>query len=79
MKSLIICTSKSHGNIRQVADRMAETLDAEVVAPEAVDPETLSRYDLIGFGSGIYYMSVDPRLLNLIRHIPTVNHVRACT
>lgn len=79
MKSLIICTSKSHGNTRLVADRMAEVLDAEVIAPEAVDPATLGQYDLIGFGSGIYYMSVDPRLLKLIRHIPTVDHVRAFT
>jgi flavodoxin len=34
MKSLIICVSKSHGNTRRVADRMAEVLDAEVVNPE---------------------------------------------
>lgn len=79
MKSLIICTSKSHGNTRLVADRMAEVLDAEVVAPEAVDPAMLGDYDLIGFGSGIYYMSVDPRLRNLIRHLPTVDHTRAFT
>jgi flavodoxin len=30
MKSLIICVSKSHGNTRRVADRMAEVFDAEV-------------------------------------------------
>ena len=79
MKSLIICTSKSHGNTRLVADRMAEVLDAELVAPESVDPATLRQYDLIGFGSGIYYMSVDARLQNLIRHLPTVDHIRAFT
>lgn len=79
MKSLIICTSKSHGNTRLVADRMAEVLEAEVVAPEAVDPAALRQYDLIGFGSGIYYMSVDARLRNLIRHLPTVEQIRAFT
>ena len=42
MKSLIICISTSHGNTRRVADRIAEVLHADVVEPEAVDPEMLS-------------------------------------
>ncbi len=79
MKSLIVCVSKSHGNTRRVADRMAEVLDAEVVEPESVDPETLREYDLVGFGSGIYYMTVDARLRNLIRRLPAVDHIRAFT
>jgi flavodoxin len=79
MKSLIICSSKSHGNTRRVANRMAEVLDAEVVTPESVDPATLPEYDLVGFGSGIYYMTVDARLRNLLRHLPIVDHVRAFT
>ncbi len=79
MKSLIVCVSKSHGNTRCVANRMAEVLDAEVVEPESVDVETLGEYDLVGFGSGIYYMSVDPRLRDLIRRLPDVDDVRAFT
>jgi len=79
MKSLIVCVSKSHGNTRRVADRMAEVLDAEVVEPESVDPEMLGKYDLVGFGSGIYYMTVDARLRDLIRHLPAVDNVRAFT
>ncbi len=82
MKALIVCVSKSHGNARRVAERMAEVLDADVVEPESVDPETLSQYDLVGFGSGIYYMAVDDRLRKLIRRLPslpTVANVRAFT
>ncbi|BBY38530.1 flavodoxin [Mycobacterium mantenii] len=79
MKSLIICVSTSHGNTRRVADRMAEVLDAEVVEPESVDPENLCQYDLVGFGSGIYYMSVDTRLRKLIRRLPHVDGIRAFT
>jgi flavodoxin len=79
MKSLIICSSKSHGNTRRIADRMAEVLDAEVVTPESVDPTTLRGYDLVGFGSGIYYMTVDARLRDLIRYLPAVDNVRAFT
>ena len=79
MKSLIVCVSKSHGNTRRVADRMAEVLDAEVVAPESVDPETLREYDLVGFGSGIYYMTVDARLRKLLGRVTAVADVRAFT
>jgi flavodoxin len=79
MKSLIVCVSKSHGNTRRVADRMAEVLGAEVVEPESADPEKFREYDLVGFGSGIYYMAFDARLRDLIRRLPHVDGVRAFT
>ncbi len=79
MKSLIVCVSTSHGNTRRVADRMAEVLDAEVVEPESVDPEKLREYDLVGFGSGIYYMAVHARLRDFIRRLPCVDDIRAFT
>lgn len=79
MKSLIVCVSKSHGNTRRVADRMAGVLDAQVVEPESVDPEKLCEYDLVGFGSGIYYMKFDSRVQNLIRRLPDVAGIRAFT
>ena len=58
---------------------MAEVLHAEVVEPEAVDPKTLHDYDLVGFGSGIYFMAVHPRLLRLVRRLPRVDGVPAFT
>ncbi|MGD1173188.1 flavodoxin family protein [Mycobacterium seoulense] len=74
MRSLIVCASRSHGNTRLVADRMAGVLDAEVVSPESVDPGTVGDYDLVGFGSGIYYMMTDARLRKLIRQLPATHH-----
>ena len=62
MRSLVVCVSISHGNTRRVADRMAEVLAAQVVEPEAVDADKIADYDLVGFGSGIYFMAVHPRL-----------------
>lgn len=79
MKSLIVCVSKSHGNTRRVADRMAEVLGAEVVEPESVDPPRLRDYDLVGFGSGIYYMAFDARIRDLMRRLPRVEGVGAFT
>ncbi|OBH14819.1 MULTISPECIES: flavodoxin family protein [unclassified Mycobacterium] len=74
MRALIVCASRSHGNTRLVADRMAGVLDAEVVTPESVDPGTVGDYDLVGFGSGIYYMTMDARLRKLVRRLPAAGH-----
>lgn len=79
MKSLIVCVSISNGNTRRVADRMAEVLDAEVVDPEAVSLATLHDYDLVGFGSGIYFNAVHSRLWRLLRRLPQVDGGRAFT
>lgn len=79
MKALIVCVSVSNGNTRKVADRMAEVLDAQVIEPEDVDVETLDDYDLVGFGSGIYFMAIHPRLRRLIRRMPDVADAKAFT
>lgn len=68
--ALIVCVSVSHGNTARVARAMADVLHAEVRAPEEVDPATLGEYDLVGFGSGIYYTSVHPRLRDLVEALP---------
>lgn len=69
-RALIVCVSEHHHNTRAVADAMAAILRAEVMEPEAVDLDDLDRYDLIGFGSGIYFGVVHPRLLELIDRLP---------
>lgn len=79
MRSLIVCVSISHGNTRRVADRMAEVLDAEVAEPEAVDPEKLNEYELVGFGSGVYFMAVHARLSGFVRQLPHVDAIPAFT
>jgi flavodoxin len=79
MKSLIVCVSISRGNTRRVADRMAEVLQAEVAEPEAVNPEALHEYDLVGLGSGIYWMTAHRRLWTFVRALPQVRGVQAFT
>lgn len=75
--SLIVCASVSHGNTRKVADAMAEVLDAEVVCPDDVDATHLGEYELVGFGSGIFFMSFHPSLRDLVRRLPAVQGRRA--
>ena len=77
MRTMIVCTSVSNGNTRLVADRLAGVLGAEVLEPEDVDPAELAGCDLVGFGSGIYYMSTHERLRHLIAGLPPVDGLAA--
>ncbi|MFF1921235.1 flavodoxin family protein [Streptomyces sp. NPDC058221] len=70
MKTLIVCTSVSHGNTKRIADAMAPTLDAHVVSPQDIAPTEPARYDLVGFGSGIFTRSFHPALRGFIEGLP---------
>ncbi|WP_316529386.1 flavodoxin family protein [Kitasatospora brasiliensis] len=70
MKTVIVCTSVSHGNTRRVADTMARVLGAKVVSPEQADPAELAGADLVGFGSGVFYGRLHPRLTGFVAALP---------
>ncbi|MEU6878807.1 flavodoxin family protein [Streptomyces sp. NPDC046712] len=70
MKPVIVCASVSHGNTRRVADTMAQVLGAKVVAPEEADLDELSDADLVGFGSGVFYGRLHPRLTDFVKALP---------
>jgi len=63
VKTLIFYASVHHKNTEKVAKVMAEVLGADLVPIGQAQPETLTAYDLIGFGSGIYYGKVHTTLL----------------
>jgi flavodoxin len=67
MKTAIVCVSTHHGNTRRVAQAMAEVLGAGVLTVD--DAATLDgrAYDLIGFGSGIYFGRHHASLRKLVR------------
>ena len=79
MKALIVYVSISHANTKRIAKRMAEVLDAELLEPEEIDVNTISDYDLIGFGSGIYWGRFYKRLRNFIRQLPVYENKKAFT
>ncbi|MEU8579606.1 flavodoxin family protein [Streptomyces abikoensis] len=70
MRTVIVCTSVSHGNTRRIADVMGRVLDARVVEPERIDAAELATYDLVGFGSGIFTQNVHPRLRGFVESLP---------
>ena len=77
MENLIIYVSIHHGNTEKVAKAMAEILSAELVKPDDVDITALSKYDLIGFGSGIYFGKHHKSLLSLVDKLPVLKNKKA--
>ena len=72
MKVLIICKSVHHNNTKKVAEAIAGELKAEIVEPENISEDILQDYDLIGFGSGIYFFTHHKDLLEFIDKIPSI-------
>lgn len=69
-KSLIVCKSIHHGNTLQVARAIAAVLGGEVACPEEVPSTSLSEYELVGFGSGVYYGRLHEAIFDLLRGLP---------
>lgn len=70
MKSLIVYVSVEHGNTEKVAKAISEVLGAELKEAKEVDPHALQNYELIGFGSGIFFSKFHARLLQLVTEMP---------
>jgi flavodoxin len=70
MKPLIVYVSVEHGNTEKVARAMAEVLEADLKKADEVDPSTISNYELVGFGSGIFKSKFHARLLRLVQEMP---------
>jgi menaquinone-dependent protoporphyrinogen IX oxidase len=70
-KTLVICKSAHHSNTARVAHTIANVLGATVVSSEEVPYTSLDDYDLIGFGSGVYYGSFHEALWSWVRGLPS--------
>lgn len=77
LRSLVVVSSYHHHNTEKVARAMAEVLGAEVKETKDVRPGELTRYDLVGFGSGIYSDAPHPELLALAQASPAVRGTAA--
>jgi flavodoxin len=65
LRSLVVVFSYHHNNTEKIANACANVLGAEVKTPQQVKPEEIAKYDLVGFGSGIYSATFDPSVLDL--------------
>ncbi len=77
MKTIIILVSYHHKNTEKIASVLARTLNAEIKTPQEVNPTDLSEYDLIGFGSGIYFGKHHKSLLELADKLPQATDKKA--
>ncbi len=55
MRTLIIFRSIHRGNTERIAVEIAEVLNARLLRLEDANASDLENFDLIGFGSGIYF------------------------
>ena len=70
MKTMIVCTSVSHGNTRRIAGAIGEVLQTSVLAPDEVDLDALAAAELVGFGSGVFNMDLHPRMREFVASLP---------
>jgi flavodoxin len=77
IRSLLIVYSYHHNNTEKIANVFARVLGAEIRTPQEIDPEEPHKYDLIGFGSGIYGAKHHESILVLIDTLPHVNNRNA--
>lgn len=77
MNTIIIHSSKHHGNTKKIAQAMATVPDAKVVNLNENDRLSLADYKLVGFSSGIYVGKHDKKLLALVAMLPPVTEKKA--
>ncbi|MCM8787471.1 MAG: flavodoxin family protein [Candidatus Omnitrophica bacterium] len=73
MKALIIYHSEHNKNTELIAQIIAKELPARLVKIEDVRVFELHNYDILGFGSGIYFSKHHRLLLNFIDKLPLLN------
>ena len=77
MEVLIVYKSVFHGNTKKIAIAMAEVLNAKLLDVENVDKKIIEGYDVVGFGSGIYYDKPQKKLMEYIEGLNNVNNKKA--
>lgn len=78
MKILLIIKSTHQQNTLKVAEAMSEVAPLTVVELENAKNYNLSEYDIVGFGSGIYYGKHDKELIKFVEGLtdtPTYSFV----
>jgi len=74
MKVLITYNSVHQGNTEKIARTMADAVEADLLKYSDVDGYNILDYDMIGFGSGIYYGKPEKKLIDFIDNLPDVKN-----
>ena len=76
-KTLVVVISIHHDNTVKIGNVIGKAPNAEIKKPQEVDSEEIQKFDLIGFGSGIYGEKHHESLLDLANNLPEVNSKKA--
>ena len=74
---LIICASYHHNNTLSIAKAIGDVLNAKIITPNELDEESISEYDLIGFGSGIYNRKNHESIFKVVNELRVQNQKHA--
>ncbi len=77
MKALILLFSYHHKNTEKIAETIAHTIGAEIKNLQQADPNDISNFDLVGFGSGVYFGKLHKALLEFADKLPSVQGKKA--
>lgn len=66
MKILIIISSTHMGNTRKIAEAMAQDAPVTIAEIKNVSDYNLHDYDIVGFGSGIYFGKHDTKIMEFV-------------
>lgn len=77
MNTLIIIYSYHHNNTEKIANVIAKVLEADIKKPSETDPKSVEKYDLVGFGSGIYGDNHHSSQLELVDKLPMLQGKKA--
>ena len=75
--ALVVVFSYHHKNTEKIAHVIAKVLGAPVKTSQQVNPDEILKYELVGFGSGIYSATFDASILDLADRLPQVNNKKA--
>ncbi|WP_321421694.1 flavodoxin family protein [uncultured Methanobacterium sp.] len=79
MKTAIVYKSVHHQNTKKVAEVISNCLEGDMFDLNDFHPQKIQEYDLIGFGSGIYYNKPHKSMRNILKGLDKVTGKDAFT
>ncbi len=76
MRTVIIYKSIHHENTKKIAQVLGKELNAKILEVENFK-EDLNKFDLIGFGSGIYAWRHHQKILDFVDNLPNLKGKKA--
>ena len=69
MKILAVVESTHQGNTMKIAKAMAEVAPMDIISVADAPKYNFHDYDIVGFGSGIYYGKHDKRIMEFVEKV----------